>query len=93
MVLQAALGPIALQDLALFVVLHARVAAEHALLCAAVGAVPLTLGHLLRGEEVGHCRLFRGGHVRHMRQGERGVENTTASKRCGRQQQKSHAQA
>lgn len=52
-VLQAALGAVALQDLALLVVLHARVAAEHALLRPAVGAVPLTLGHLWQGRTEG----------------------------------------
>lgn len=53
MVLQAAFRAVALQDLALLVVLHANVAAEHALLRPAVGAVPLSLGHLRRvkGEE------------------------------------------
>lgn len=45
-VLQAAHGAVALQDLGRAVVLHARVAAKHAFLRTAVRAVPLTLGHL-----------------------------------------------
>lgn len=45
-VLQAAHGAVALQDFGRAVVLHAPVAAEHALLRTAVRTVPLTLGHL-----------------------------------------------
>lgn len=45
-VLQAAHGAVALQDFGRAVVLHAPVAAEHALLRAAVRTVPLTLGNL-----------------------------------------------
>lgn len=63
-ILQPAHGPIALQNLGRPVVLHAPVAAEHALLRPAVRTIPLALGHLHRADDR-DSHMGRGTHVLH----------------------------